>query len=225
METGARGAGRQERAGDRRRRPRPRPRYSRWAPRFPQGEVRHHRRQCRSQEARQCLGLRRAPGRDRLCGRCGGRPCCRRPGGVSYVGGPGDFRQSRNAGIEFGNGAPLHQSQDQVCRETTPAISTTSPRPKEADLGRDRPRGADGPLPHPQSRACAAWSRRRREKGTQHHRQLYTDRCGTDPLYVAYSITGVGFPARLRHRAGPSPVHGSRSSSRSASPWARNLPT
>jgi basic membrane protein A and related proteins len=31
-----------------------------------------------------------------------------------------------------------------------------------------------------------------REKGT-HIIGSYTDRCGTDPLYVAYSITGVGF--------------------------------
>ena len=30
------------------------------------------------------------------------------------------------------------------------------------------------------------------EKGT-HIIGSYTDRCGTDPLYVAYSITGVGF--------------------------------
>ena len=31
-----------------------------------------------------------------------------------------------------------------------------------------------------------------REKGT-HLIGGYTDRCGTDPLYVAYSVTGVGF--------------------------------
>ena len=40
--------------------------------------------------------------------------------------------------------------------------------------------------------ACAAWSRRRKEKGT-HIIGSYTDRCGTDPLYVAYSITGTGY--------------------------------
>jgi len=31
-----------------------------------------------------------------------------------------------------------------------------------------------------------------KEKGT-HIIGSYTDRCGTDPLYVAYSITGVGY--------------------------------
>ena len=31
-----------------------------------------------------------------------------------------------------------------------------------------------------------------KEKST-HIIGSYTDRCGTDPLYVAYSITGVGF--------------------------------
>ena len=30
------------------------------------------------------------------------------------------------------------------------------------------------------------------EKGT-HIIGSYTDRCGTDPLYIAYSITGVGY--------------------------------
>jgi len=34
-----------------------------------------------------------------------------------------------------------------------------------------------------------------REKGT-HIIGSYTDRCGTDPLYVAYSITGVGFQVK-----------------------------
>ena len=42
------------------------------APALPQGEVRHHRRQRATREARQRLGLRRAPGRDRLRGRRGG---------------------------------------------------------------------------------------------------------------------------------------------------------
>ena len=31
-----------------------------------------------------------------------------------------------------------------------------------------------------------------REKNT-HIIGSYTDRCGTDPLYIAYSVTGVGF--------------------------------
>ena len=39
-----------------------------------------------------------------------------------------------------------------------------------------------------------------REKNT-HIIGSYTDRCGTDPLYVAYTITGVGFQVRVRHRA------------------------
>jgi basic membrane protein A len=31
-----------------------------------------------------------------------------------------------------------------------------------------------------------------KDKGT-HIIGSYTDRCGTDPLYIAYSVTGVGF--------------------------------
>lgn len=40
--------------------------------------------------------------------------------------------------------------------------------------------------------ARARHARAAREKGTKIIGS-YTDRCGTDPLYIAYSITGVGY--------------------------------
>jgi basic membrane protein A len=61
---------------------------------------------------------------------------------------------------------------------------------KEATLAGDRA-GRRHPL-HILNLGCAAWSRRRRRKGTKIIGS-YTDRCGTDPLYVGYSITGIGY--------------------------------
>ena len=48
----------------------------------------------------------------------------------------------------------------------------------------------------------------------------YTDRCGTDPLYVAYSITGVGYPGAIRDRRDGRRAPGSPATRRSASRWA-----
>ena len=164
---GAGDAGRQERSGDRRRRPDPGVGLQGGAA-LPQGEIRHHRRQCRSQEARQCLGLRRASGRDRLRRRRGGRHAvqdrrrvlCRRPRDPGHQERRHRVRQRR----------AIHQSQDQVFRKLYRRLRRRR-QGQGGDPGRHRP-GRRHPLPHPQSRPARHGTGGARE-GYAHHRRLY----------------------------------------------------
>ncbi len=110
-------------------------------------------------------------------------------GAVSYVGGL-EIPAIVNAGKEFGNGAKLRQARDQVHRERTPATSTTSPSRRR----RRWPPSAQGADIHYHilNLGLRGMEQAAREKNT-HIIGSYTDRCGTNPLYVAYTITGVGY--------------------------------
>lgn len=109
-------------------------------------------------------------------------------GAVSYVGGL-EIPAIVNAGREFGNGA----------RHINPAIkyfeSYTGDfddvvKSKEATLAAIT-QGADVHY-HILNLGLRGMEQAAREKST-HIIGSYTDRCGTDPLYVAYSVTGVGY--------------------------------
>jgi basic membrane protein A len=91
-------------------------------------------------------------------------------GGVSYVGGL-EIPSIVNAGKEFGMGANVAKSKE----ATLAAIG----------------QGADMHY-HILNLGLRGMEQAAKEKGT-HIIGSYTNYCGTDPLYLAYTITGVGF--------------------------------
>jgi basic membrane protein A len=109
-------------------------------------------------------------------------------GAVSYVGGM-EIPSIVNAGKEFGNGARAINPKIKYVENYTGDFDNVS-KAKEATLAAIA-QGADVHY-HILNLGLRGMEQAAKEKGT-HIIGSYTDRCGTDPLYVAYSITGVGY--------------------------------
>ena len=109
-------------------------------------------------------------------------------GAVSYVGGL-EIPSIVNAGKEFGNGANYINPKIKYFENYTGDFDDVA-KSKEATLAAIA-QGADVHY-HILNLGLRGMEQAASEKGT-HIIGSYTDRCGTDPLYVAYSITGVGF--------------------------------
>lgn len=109
-------------------------------------------------------------------------------GAVSYVGGL-EIPSIVNAGKEFGNGARHIKSNIKYFENYTGDFDDVA-KSKEATLAAIA-QGADVHY-HILNLGLRGMEQAAKEKGTKIIGS-YTDRCGTDPLYVAYSITGVGF--------------------------------
>ena len=109
-------------------------------------------------------------------------------GGVSYVGGL-EIPAIVNAGKEFGNGARYVNPKIKYFESYTGDFDDVA-KAKEATLAAIA-QGADVHY-HILNLGLRGMEQAAREKKT-HIIGSYTDRCGSDPLYVAYSITGVGF--------------------------------
>ena len=109
-------------------------------------------------------------------------------GAVSYVGGM-EIPSIVNAGKEFGNGARYIKSDIKYFENYTGDFDNVA-KSKEATLAAIA-QGADVHY-HILNLGLRGMEQAAKEKGT-HIIGSYTDRCGTDPLYIAYSITGVGF--------------------------------
>jgi basic membrane protein A len=112
-------------------------------------------------------------------------------GGVSYVGGL-EIPSIVNAGKEFGNGAKFINPNIKYFEAYTGDFDDVA-KSKEATLSAIA-QGADVHY-HILNLGLRGMEQAAREKGT-HIIGSYTNRCGSDPLYVAYSITGVGFQVR-----------------------------
>jgi basic membrane protein A len=109
-------------------------------------------------------------------------------GAVSYVGGL-EIPAIVNAGKEFGNGARWVNPSIKYFESYTGDFDDVA-KAKEATLAVIA-QGADVHY-HILNLGLRGMEQAAREKGT-HIIGSYTDRCGSDPLYVAYSITGVGY--------------------------------
>ncbi len=109
-------------------------------------------------------------------------------GVVSYVGGL-EIPSIVNAGKEFGNGAKYINASIKYFENFTGDFDDVV-KSKEATLAAIA-QGADIHY-HILNLGLRGMEQAAREKGT-HIIGSYTNRCGTDPLYVAYSITGVGY--------------------------------
>ena len=109
-------------------------------------------------------------------------------GAVSYVGGL-EIPSIVNAGKEFGNGARYVNANIKYFENYTGDFDDVA-KSKEATLAAIA-QGADIHY-HILNLGLRGMEQAAKEKGT-HIIGSYTDRCGSDPLYVAYSITGVGF--------------------------------
>src|SRR6266852_7258198 len=109
-------------------------------------------------------------------------------GAISYVGGM-EIPSIVNAGKEFGNGAKSIKPDIKYFENYTGDFDDVA-KSKEATLAAIA-QGADVHY-HILNLGLRGMEQAAKEKGT-HIIGSYTDRCGTDPLYVAYSITGVGF--------------------------------
>src|ERR1700691_5559521 len=109
-------------------------------------------------------------------------------GAVSYVGGM-EIPSIVNAGKEFGNGAKSINASIKYFENYTGDFDDVA-KSKEATLAAIA-QGADVHY-HILNLGLRGMEQAAKDKGT-HIIGSYTDRCGTDPLYVAYSITGVGF--------------------------------
>jgi basic membrane protein A len=109
-------------------------------------------------------------------------------GGVSYVGGL-EIPAIVNAGKEFGNGAKYVNPKIKYLETYTGDFDDVA-KSKEATLAAIA-QGADVHY-HILNLGLRGMEQAAREKGT-HIIGSYTDRCGTDPLYIAYSVTGVGY--------------------------------
>src|SRR5271155_3573547 len=109
-------------------------------------------------------------------------------GGVSYVGGL-EIPSIVNAGKEFGNGAKFVNANIKYFENYTGDFDDVA-KSKEATLAAIA-QGADIHY-HILNLGLRGMEQAAKEKGT-HIIGSYTDRCGTDPLYVAYSITGTGY--------------------------------
>src|SRR3954470_17251255 len=109
-------------------------------------------------------------------------------GGISYVGGL-EIPAIVNAGKEFGNGARYVNPKIKYVESYTGDFDDVA-KSKEATLAAIA-QGADVHY-HILNLGLRGMEQAAREKKT-HIIGSYTDRCGTDPLYIAYSVTGVGF--------------------------------
>ncbi|MBK4735186.1 BMP family protein [Noviherbaspirillum pedocola] len=112
-------------------------------------------------------------------------------GAVSYVGGM-EIPSIVNAGKEFGNGARYINPNIKYVENYTGDFDNVA-KSKEATLAAIA-QGADVHY-HILNLGLRGMEQAAKEKGT-HIIGSYTDRCGSDPLYVAYSITGVGYQVR-----------------------------
>jgi basic membrane protein A len=112
-------------------------------------------------------------------------------GAVSYVGGL-EIPAIVNAGKEFGNGA-RHARPDIKYLESYTGDFDDVAKAKEATLAAIA-QGADIHY-HILNLGHRGMEQAARERSTRMIGS-YTDRCGSDPLYIAYSITGVGFQVR-----------------------------
>src|SRR5712671_8088368 len=109
-------------------------------------------------------------------------------GAVSYVGGL-EIPAIVNAGKEFGMGAKYVNPKIKYFETYTGDFDDVA-KSKEATLAAIA-QGADIHY-HILNLGLRGMEQAAKEKGT-HIIGSYTDRCGTAPLYVAYSITGTGF--------------------------------
>lgn len=109
-------------------------------------------------------------------------------GAVSYVGGM-EIPSIVNAGKEFGKGAAYINPKIKYFENYTGDFDDVA-KSKEATLAAIA-QGADVHY-HILNLGLRGMEQAAKEKGTKIIGS-YTDRCGTDPLYVAYSITGVGY--------------------------------
>lgn len=109
-------------------------------------------------------------------------------GAVSYVGGM-EIPSIVNAGKEFGNGAKYINPSIKYFENYTGDFDNVA-KSKEATLAAIA-QGADVHY-HILNLGLRGMEQAAKEKGTKIIGS-YTDRCGSDPLYSAYSITGVGF--------------------------------
>ena len=109
-------------------------------------------------------------------------------GAISYVGGM-EIPSIVNAGKEFGNGARYIKPDIKYFENYTGDFDNVT-KSKEATLAAIA-QGADQHY-HILNLGLRGMEQAAKEKGTRIVGS-YTDRCGTDPLYNAYSITGVGY--------------------------------
>jgi basic membrane protein A len=112
-------------------------------------------------------------------------------GTISYVGGM-EIPSIVNAGKEFGNGARYVNPKIKYIENYTGDFDNVG-KSKEATLAAIA-QGADMHY-HILNLGLRGMEQAAKEKNT-HIIGSYTDRCGSDPLYVAYTITGVGFQAQ-----------------------------
>src|ERR1700722_9974181 len=109
-------------------------------------------------------------------------------GAVSYVGGL-EIPSIVNAGKEFGNGAKYVNANIKYFENYTGDFDDVA-KSKEATLAAIA-QGADVHY-HILNLGLRGMEQAAKDKGT-HIIGSYTDRCGSDPLYVAYSIPGTGY--------------------------------
>ena len=109
-------------------------------------------------------------------------------GVISYVGGL-EIPPIVNTGTEYGNGAKSVNPKIKVIVNYTGDFDDVA-KSKEATLAAIA-QGADIHY-HILNLGLRGMEQAAKEKGT-HIIGSYTDRCGTDPLYIGYSITGVGY--------------------------------
>jgi basic membrane protein A len=109
-------------------------------------------------------------------------------GAISYIGGL-EIPPIVNAGTEFNNGAKYINPKIKYFQSFTGDFDDVV-KGKEGTLAAIS-QGADVHY-HILNLGLKGMEQAAKEKGTKMIGS-YTDRCGTDPLYVGYSITGVGF--------------------------------
>ena len=109
-------------------------------------------------------------------------------GGVSYVGGL-EIPAIKNAGIEFGKGAKYINPNIKYFESYTGDFDDVA-KAKEATLAAIA-QGADIHY-HILNLGLRGMEQAAKEKGTKMIGS-YTDRCGTDALYIGYSVTGIGY--------------------------------
>jgi basic membrane protein A len=109
-------------------------------------------------------------------------------GAISYVGGL-EIPPIVNAGTEFGNGAKSINPNIKFFQNYTGDFDDVA-KSKEATLAAIA-QGADIHY-HILNLGLRGMEQAAKDKNT-HIIGSYTDRCGSDPLYIGYSITGVGF--------------------------------
>lgn len=109
-------------------------------------------------------------------------------GAVSYVGGM-EIPSIVNAGKEFGKGAAYVNPKIKYFENYTGDFDNVA-KAKEATLAAIG-QGADVHY-HILNLGLRGMEQAAKEKGTRIVGS-YTDRCGSDPMYPAYSITGVGY--------------------------------